>query len=655
MKTHYYSDAIMREKFRLKYGFFIDVDKYSGGISTFKDIDCIFESTWVQLKSYFIPPYFFGENDIKSKDNREFQNFDDRKWTKDDFEIDSSFEEYIKSIFKRYCIINALDWAKKIDADEEYVSLYHVSQVWKDCGYFTLTKNTDKKNLLYRFQLGGKNSIDKQMHQKLNPQKIKIEKKTISPGRYQTKKRKDFFNLIEDDKSNQRPCIKKKDKEPKSEYSHNLEKEGKRFNTYAKRYRKKDMLGYTNNNVIQWKNNKQHVPFNDIDLVYSMLNGNVSDFESDLMNLSEIDGNTMTKVDKNKIEKCLRSHFTLVNSFRDYSKCHEHMIIKDKHNILGDNVKAVKSERISFIYDKIDTLLLNNSIEKYYHIDLLYEIIYLRRNIDTEFDFDNNLYDDILIELTRMPIPFARILFAEYAANRKNAKMFYENKNSRSMVQRAVIDHRLALNKKYQQLEWVNSFEKYIKQLTGVYIPLLEKTFISSLYSNLIDSKPSILASYNKELLDLLYKYTNENIKLFLFDTNSDKTFNKYYYDIHNIKEDKIWNYMDVEDFSQHIHLIKEKIKKFLSDEISALSDSEYMFMYKFYRTIFNQKGFNAIFNNDLFDRFDKMLRIRSTKKNYFNENSEEVIYENYRKDKAKLDIEFITSMPFISGRSVEF
>ncbi len=652
MKTHYDINELTRYKPWLKYNFFIDCNQFSSGITRCKDIDSLFELTWNQLKDYFIPDCFFGENPMESKDSIRILTFDEKKWKRDDFEIDVRFMEYIKVIFKRHCILNALEVAKRIEAKNEYASLFHISQVWKDCGYFSLTRNSSSMNEpLYRFKLGGKYNIDKQMSQKLNPNSIlnRVKNKPIMPGRYQIRKSREFSNLIKGDVKKLSFKAKIKDEKPRSKYYNALLKEGKRLNTYAKRYRKKDMLSYTNTNIIEWKHNKQHVPFSDSDLVYTLLNSSVSDFEAAVMNLGA-SGEVITKADKNNIEKCIKGHFLLANTFRDYDKIHEHIICTDTSEAI--DTKVNEDKRISFQYDQIDTLLLNNSIEKYYHIDLLYELIHLRRKIEQEFYFDNSICDDILMEMTKIPIPFVRILFAEYPVNRINANMTYESDNGRNMIRRAIINSKMDLNKRYQQLEWINKFENYIKQLTGLFIPLLEKVFICALYPSIIDVRPNMLPVHNKDILNLLYEYTQENIDLFLFDATSDSTISKYYYDCFNVKEGREWSYMKLDDHNQQIHATKEKISNFLSDGISKLSDGEYIFLNKFYKTIFSQKGFNTVHNNNLFERYEQMLQTLHSddKQENGNEQSENKFFEDYRKEKARLDIDFITGIPSVGG-----
>lgn len=652
MKTDCNVNVLTRYKFWLKYNFFIDFNQLPSGITQCKDIDFLFESSWNQLKNYFIPDCFFGENQEENSDRSRIRTFDEKRWKRDDFEIDVRFMEYIKVIFKRYCILNALEVAKRIDSKDEYVSLFHISQVWKDCGYFSLTKNNVSINEpLYRFKLGGRCSIDKQMSQKLNPNSIinRVKNKPIIPGKYKIRKYRDFSAMIKGDVKKLKSKSKKKDEKHRSIYYNDLLKEGKKINTYAKRYRKKDILGYTNNNIIEWKHNKQHVPFSDSDLVYTLLTGSVSDFEAAVTNLGDC-GEVVSKADKRRVEKCVKSHFLLANNFREYDKFHDHVISKGSSEAL--DTRDNEEKRIAFKYDDLDTMLLNNSIEKYFHIDLLYELLHLRRKIEEEFYFDNSICDDILMEMTKLPIAFTRILFAEYPVNRINANMIYESDNGRSMIRRAIVNSKLDLNRRYQQLEWINKFENYVKQLTGLFIPLLEKTFLCSLYPSIIDVRPNMLSVHNKDVLNLLYGYTQENIDLFLFDATSDSTIRKYYDDYFNVKEGREWSYMKQDDHNQQIRATKEKISDFLSDGISKLSDSEYIFLNKFYKTIFSQKGFNTVHNSDLFERYEQLLQILNSddKQENGKEQSEHKFFENYRKEKARLDIDFITGIPFVGG-----
>lgn len=572
---------------------------FSGNI--FGNIDNAFESIWKELEIYFISEHYFGT--IK----REY----DETYTRNDFEINFIFTDYIKAIMKRHCMISALEISKEIASTDQYVSLYQSSKLCKDLGFFALTNRNVKKEEFLTFNLDSNESINKQIKNKLNFKDTKSQ--------YAYRKKKSFKELDKNSSSNTTTLNKEV-----LNFKNTLRSEGNKFNTKARRFRVNSVLNYTNDNIIRWKDSSsQDVPFYNSDLSYTLINTKVSNFESAVFALSQ-----NQNILNNNVISCLRSHFSIIDLFKTYDLTFEYT------NINGNKCKTK--------YDDIDTLLFNNSMERYYNVDLLYELIYLRRQIvkDNNFYFDSSIYDNTLMKITKIPIPFARILFAECAVRARHNEIFLEKVNESQIVNIYSKKYEKVINKKMQQLKWAELFDRYVDQLAGIYIPLLEKAFICSLYSEVITSKPEIILNYNQKLLELLYNYSHENLSLFTFDTIDDNSFNMYYKANHPIR--KGVNFLDLTriDNSKAILKVKDKVKDFLSNDIYNLDDSEIQFLDKYYRTTFNSKSFNHIYRYDLFDLYNELNRA-----SYNDRQEVSKIRQYYRKNKANINIDFMIDL----------
>lgn len=605
-------DAIKRDILRLKYSFPMRSIMYPHLIKNFVDIDKTFDMVWKQLKPYFIPKFFFGYNSSDCEISYGKDECTRIARGRELFEIDNGYEGYIKAIFKRFCIISAIDKCKEVAFDNQYVSVFHLAMLSKDLGYFAIAKNFISLKELLNCNSKAESYIDGLMKVKLRIENKKSQ--IVLEERYESDKKRSFKVAIEGDINRQASVIK-------DDNNRKLKNEGKKVDEKAKRFRTNNEILYSNR-MICWENDvPQYVPFRLCDLSYLLINKykTISTFETALNRIL-----TGAK-DPNSIEivNCIKAHFSIVDLF-------------NQHNGKASILTADGTNK-EIDYDCVDTLLINNLIEKNYHIDLLYEILQLRRNIehDPKFLFDASVYDNTLIKISKMPLAFARVLFAEYAINARNYDVFLEKVDESQLVNIYTKKYKRIANKKSQQLEWSDSFDRYVDHLSRIFIPLLEKVFICTLYAGKEQESHKNIMKYNSELLNILHEYASENIGSLTFDVLAEDSFSQ-----NNIFNN--WKYEDGKSCNNNISNIQKKVKGF---DFSSLEKSELEFLKKFYKTVFT----NDTYENDsnLFAMYDKLTLAGKGEYDIVSKDSDqgELLSDDYNKERAALDIKYMIDL----------
>lgn len=557
-------------------------------INNFSDLDKTFNNIWNNLRSYFIEDRYFGSLPTDSN-NGTFYN-------RANFQIFSNTDNYIKKVLKRHCIITALEYSKRMAMNKIFLSAYNIPQIQSYKGYFYLFNRSSKRDLinLHNQNIDG----DKQLVQTIIS-KMKLSKETDIEKSLQLTYRKN----------------------------------GNSFNTKAQRFHNRYKSGFTNDNVIHWKsNNSQYISYNDCDLAYTLINSNTSGFESAIQHLNSIDYSSENIQEyKNNTINCLKKHFLLAENFRNYER------------------EKSESDKNDY-YDKVDTLLFNNAIEKYYNIDLLYEIIQCRKTLrqDKDFLYDNSLYDDILINIAKISVPFIRTLFLYSAINARHNNLFLEKYNESQLIAMDMLEYKQALNVNMQQINWVIRFDKYVEHLAGIYIPLLEKAFVCSLYAKILsDSADNVLLDYNLNLSKLLYNYVNNNFSFFTFNVYSDDSL-EYYRQNYCTSSEQVSD----PNINPNVKIqeIQDKVSSF--SIINGLDDNEINFCYRFYQEIYNTEGFSKIHKYNFFNMYNILANRAlpqaeiSEKQKLANEESQiRLIIQNYRKEKAALDVKYMTEI----------
>lgn len=583
-------------------------------IDNFGDFDQIFEEVWELLQPYFISSHYFGHEETNEEDKIQ-QPIESIPYNRSKFCIDDTYKFYIKVILKKHCIITALEKAKMLEFENQYVSMFHLSMLNKDLGFFAVINNVLPKEELLGNKSGNKNFVDQLMKKQLIKKQLNHLDDTSSTTRYERSK----LQVINGEHIQ---------KSANPTYAKEIKKEANSDNMKALRFRKNKNIQYTYN-IIDWKDDSsQYISFYNSDLVYSLINSNLASFEKAVSEISEIHTDS-TKNASIKVVQCLKKHLSLADLFKGYDDYIE--------------LRSINGEKKKINYDIVDTIILNHSLEKYYHMDLLCELLKSRRELrnDKEFYFDNSVYDDILIKTTQLPITFSRVLFIEFGIRARNFNIFFENIDESKFINIHSKKMKRLIDKKLQQLTWVNLFEEYIEQLSKIFFPLLEKLFIASLYAQEVDKRPDKFKKYNTKLINLLYKYIQENISNFIVDPLEESSFNNY-------KPLPTWSFPENGISKKQMTFKKENIKAFGSSYTEDMEENEkeneIEFLKKFYSEVFTSKNFMKNSKTDIFNIYNNLCLLENPK-DIECKSKEEQLSREYRKERAALDSKYLKDM----------
>lgn len=534
-----------------------------------------------------INPYFFSDEYFGSIDTVSHKGF----WGF------GSFSKYIEFILKRECVIYALEKSKEISTEGQYLTINNLSKSWEDLGFFAMTNAREGKDSRFDFSLS--KSID---DQKKN--KIKLSKREKSLQRII---KKYVNNSIE---NNPDPI-------------ESLRKKGNALNTKVKRYRDENKIRYISNNIIRWKDDKtQSISFFNSDLVYRLINHEIVSFESSINNLQNIQIESMKDDDKKNIVKCLRNHFNCIDLFREFDQGNQ--------------------------YDIVDTLILNHSIEKYFSLDFLYDIIQMRREIlcDKTIEVDSKI-DDILIKAAQIPLPFTRNLFVKFAVDARSNLYFKDKDNERNLINMQTKEHKQAYGRFEQNMKWCLHFDDYTKHLVHIFTPLLYSVFVGALYRSVaLKSEPEI-KKHNAKVQDCLYNYITKNFILFTFPVSENSSIN-YFDEKGKVEvEGKYHCFDETQDPNEQIFTTQKKAKKFIDTEITELKDHEFVFLKRFYTEVFETEGKSKGRKTGFWEMYEKLCinPIKINEGKTVVKDQETVICSNYRIKKSELDIQFMLGL----------